>query len=200
MVKYDKTPEARPKVVLLALCRTSSSVSNGNTDITGPKISSFTHPSTLSSWGLLMRAPMRVSASRGSPTAMALVLFTTSSRNLGRISRWTNTRVPLVQTWKLAMSAPRTAFSISQSLKMSRGDLPPSSRTETRRRLCTFLPVGTLPVKETLATLGWRHSRLPVSAPPWTTFTRPTGTPASWKISARITHVTGVMGEGFKTM
>lgn len=37
-----KTPEANPKVVLLALWITSSSVSKGSTDITGPKISSFT--------------------------------------------------------------------------------------------------------------------------------------------------------------
>lgn len=37
-----KTPDARPKVVLLALCKTSSSVTNGIMDITGPKISSFT--------------------------------------------------------------------------------------------------------------------------------------------------------------
>lgn len=37
-----KTPEANPKVVLLALLMTSSSVSKGMTDMTGPKISSFT--------------------------------------------------------------------------------------------------------------------------------------------------------------
>lgn len=37
-----KTPEANPKVVLLALWMTSSSVSKGMTDMTGPKISSFT--------------------------------------------------------------------------------------------------------------------------------------------------------------
>lgn len=37
-----KTPEASPKVVLLARRITSSSVSNGRTDMTGPKISSFT--------------------------------------------------------------------------------------------------------------------------------------------------------------
>lgn len=36
------TPEAKPKVVLLALWITSSSVSKGSTDMTGPKISSFT--------------------------------------------------------------------------------------------------------------------------------------------------------------
>ncbi len=37
-----KTPAARPMVVSLALCSTSSSVSKDNTDMTGPKISSFT--------------------------------------------------------------------------------------------------------------------------------------------------------------
>ena len=38
-----KTPPARPNLVLLALSTTSSSVSNGRMDMTGPKISSFTH-------------------------------------------------------------------------------------------------------------------------------------------------------------
>lgn len=37
-----KTPAARPKVVSLALSRTSASVSNDKMDMTGPKISSFT--------------------------------------------------------------------------------------------------------------------------------------------------------------
>lgn len=37
-----KTPEAKPNVESLALAITSSSVSKGSTDMTGPKISSFT--------------------------------------------------------------------------------------------------------------------------------------------------------------
>lgn len=37
-----KTPAARPIVVSLALCSTSTSVSKDSTDMTGPKISSFT--------------------------------------------------------------------------------------------------------------------------------------------------------------
>ncbi len=56
-------------------------------------------PSTFSMWGLLMRAPMRVSSHKGSPTAIALVLFTTPSKNCGIISLCTNTRVPLQHTW-----------------------------------------------------------------------------------------------------
>lgn len=56
------------------------------------------NPNTFSSWGLLIRAPIRVLSSRGSPTGMALVLLTTSSRNRGMISLCTNTLVPLQQT------------------------------------------------------------------------------------------------------
>lgn len=41
-INLVKTPEASPKVVLLALWITSSSVSKAITDMTGPKISSFT--------------------------------------------------------------------------------------------------------------------------------------------------------------
>lgn len=41
-VNLVKTPEASPKVVLLALWIASSSVSKAKTDMTGPKISSFT--------------------------------------------------------------------------------------------------------------------------------------------------------------
>lgn len=59
----------------------------------------LTKPNTLSRCGLLISAPMRVPSSKGSPTGMALVLFTTSSRNWGMISLWTYTLVPLQQTW-----------------------------------------------------------------------------------------------------
>lgn len=64
----------------------------------------------------------------------------------------------------------------------------------------TFFPVGTLPVKDTLATSGCRQSNPPVSWPPCTTLKRPSGTPASAYTSASMTAVTGVTGEGLNTM
>lgn len=45
--------------------------------------------------------------------------------------------------------------------------------------LLTFFPVGTLPVKDTLATSGCRQSNPPVSWPPCTTLNSPSGAPAS---------------------
>lgn len=64
----------------------------------------------------------------------------------------------------------------------------------------TFCPVDTLPVKDTFATSGWWQSKLPVSCPPCTTLRSPSGAPASAKISANMTAVTGVTGDGLNTM
>lgn len=64
----------------------------------------------------------------------------------------------------------------------------------------TFTPVGTLPVKEILATSGWWQRNCPVAAPPCTTLKSPLGTPASVKISANFSTEMGVKGEGLKTI
>ena len=90
---------------------------------------------------------------------MFLACFTNSATNSSKMERWMNTLVPLEQTspWdrKLAIRAPFTAFFMSASSKMISGDLPPSSRVTFLIPLAPasmiLVPVGTLPVKESLS-------------------------------------------------
>ncbi|KAG7260390.1 hypothetical protein CRUP_006982 [Coryphaenoides rupestris] len=122
------TPAARPKVLSLALLSTSSSESKESTDMTGPKISSFT----------------QVMSSLQSPRSHSGVFVERVSdldglgppdhlpQELGQdalVNEHPDTQ-SLTCPWerKLAMSAPFTAFSMSLSSNTSRGDFPPSSR------------------------------------------------------------------------
>jgi hypothetical protein len=64
----------------------------------------------------------------------------------------------------------------------------------------TAMPVPTSPVSETLAMSGCQVSSRPVSAKPWTTLKMPSGSPASVKISASLTALSGVSSAGLKIM
>ncbi len=94
------------------------------------------------------------------------------------------------------------AASMSASLKMMFGALPPSSR-ETFLRLpeaaaAIFLPTSVLPVKATLSTPWWSTSAAPVSPKPGTMLTTPAGTPASSSSSPRRSAVSGVCSAGLR--
>ena len=63
-----------------------------------------------------------------------------------------------------------TARSRSQSSKMTRGDLPPSSsdtffRLESAQERMMVWPTSVLPVKPSLRTRGWLAIALPASEP-----------------------------------
>lgn len=131
-----------------------------------------------------------------------------SSRGWYR-ARSTSTREVAEQTspWfqKMPNSIHSTAASRSLSAKITKGDLPPSSRLMffmSRAAACMIrLPVGTLPVKASLSISGCSASGAPASAPrPVTTFSTPAGKPASWAISARCKALSGVSSEGLRTM
>lgn len=82
-VNLVKTPEASPKVVLLALWIASSSVSKAKTDMTGPKISSFTQ--VISSLQLSVTAERswtRISAAKKGTDSRAMMTagFTENTR------------------------------------------------------------------------------------------------------------------------
>lgn len=79
---------------------------------------------------------------------------------------------PLFKTNTFNMVSERRA-------NVSLGDALHDREISPHSGLHTFFPVGTLPVKETLATTGCRQSKEPVSAPPCTTQKSPSGTPAS---------------------
>jgi hypothetical protein len=83
------------------------------------------------------------------------------------------------------------------------GDLPPSSR-ETFFRFpaaaaTISLPTSVEPVKATLSTFGCAASAAPVVSPkPVTTFTTPSGTPASAISPASRSAVSGVCSAGLR--
>jgi len=85
------------------------------------------------------------------------------------------------------------------------GLLPPSSRL-TRLRLLraaasmTICPVVYSPVNATLSTSMWPLRAAPAVGPyPGTTFTTPSGMPASWARAATRRAVSGVCSAGFST-
>ncbi len=113
------------------------------------------------------------------------------------------------QSWpalpKTAIGAASAAAAMSASAKMMLGDLPPSSSV-TRLIVAAApsaipRPTSVDPVKATLATSGWSTRRWPQTLPgPATTFSTPSGRPASCAITSSSTEVSGVSSAGFRTI
>ena len=105
----------------------------------------------------------------------------------------------------MAFAAPAIAASRSPaSLKMMFGDFPPSSRlTFFRFPAAAFtisLPTSVEPVNAILSTSSCAASAAPAVSPnPVTTFTTPSGKPASCNSSPSRNAVSGVCSAGFST-
>ena len=120
-------------------------------------------------------------------------------------SRITYARSIPEQVWpafaKPPHAAPAMACSRFASASTIIGSLPPSSSTEPLRRLAqpsaTDRPVSTEPVKNTLPTLD-STSADPVPGP-WTTRTRPSGTPARSNSCWIRCPISGVSEAGLRT-
>ncbi len=112
------------------------------------------------------------------------------------------------QSWpalsKTAPGAAAAAAGMSASAKTTLADLPPSSSV-TRlivpaAAAAIDAPTSVEPVNATLPTAGCSTSRWPTVRPgPTTTFTTPSGTPASRAISAKRSAVSGVSSAGLST-
>ncbi len=111
----------------------------------------------------------------------------------------TNSLVPATQHWPWlnshALSEPCTAASKSASANTMFGLLPPSS-SDTFFRLpfaasTIFLPTSVEPVNATLSTSSCPDRAAPASPKPGTMLTTPGGNPASSKISASMSAVSG---------
>ncbi len=61
------------------------------------------------------------------------------------------------------------------------------------------LPTSVEPVKAILSMSGWRTSAAPVAPAPVMMFTTPSGSSASWQISASSSAVSGVVSAGLRT-
>ena len=128
--------------------------------------------------------------------------------NRSRTDRWTRIRDRAQQSCpalsNTAYGAVAAARSRSASAKTTFADLPPSSSV-TRLIVAaapsiTERPTSVEPVKPIFATSGCSTSRRPTTLPgPATTFTTPSGRPASSASSARRSAVSGVSSAGFST-
>ena len=81
--------------------------------------------------------------------------------------------------------------------------LPPSSKVNLVPRPANAfwidLPTSVGPVKATLSRSGCFTNAAPVAPAPVTRLKTPSGSPASWQISAKSNAVSGVVSAGFKT-
>src|ERR1700746_3318270 len=105
----------------------------------------------------------------------------------------------------MCATPPATALLRSASSRMTFGDLPPSSWlmrfTVGAARLATSIPARVEPVKEIMSISGCSLMAAPTSGPrPLIRLNTPFGTPASCRISARISADVGVNSDGLRIM
>src|SRR3984957_18068179 len=153
--------------------------------------------------------PIWVPESMPGPSLMPLAISATPLTTSSNRSSWTNRREPATQHWpwlkKIALAAPSTAPASASSNTML-GLLPPSSRVSFFRLLAPeastiSLPHSVEPVKATLSTSSWAARAAPAVSPkPVTTFTTPSGMPASAISWASSSAVSGVCSAGLSTM
>src|SRR5262245_35784753 len=157
----------------------------------------------------LTTGPMVVPSPRGSPglalsatdLAMAAASFILPSG--------TSTRVGALHDWPVLLKQcavpPAMDLARSASSRMMLGDLPPSScdtRFTVGAAFCTTsMPARVEPVNDTMSMPGCVLMAAPTSGPnPLTRLNTPLGTPASCRISAKMSAEEGVYSDGFRIM
>ena len=116
-------------------------------------------------------------------------------------------RVWATQAWPVFMIPENTNMGTeaARSTSSSRmaADFPPSSRVHglsiSAARLPISLPTAELPVKEKMSMSGLEVSACPVSIPPGTIDSTPSGKPASANTSAKAFALSGVSAAGLST-
>src|SRR5271155_63031 len=100
-------------------------------------------------------------------------------------------------------TTPATVVSSGAPVSTMAADFPPSSVLQRRMRephdAAIRAPTAVDPVKLILSTPGWSVSSSPVSAPPFTTLTTPSGSPASSIASISTPNSSGALGAGLST-
>ena len=135
------------------------------------------------------------------PLAMAATSFIFDSGTIirdGALHDWP-------ELLNMCMTPPVTALVRSAPSRMMFGDLPPSSwltrLTVGAARLATSMPARVEPVNEIMSMSGCSLMAAPTSGPrPLIRLNTPFGTPASCRISAKISAEVGVNSEGFRIM
>ncbi|SHS50881.1 Uncharacterised protein [Mycobacteroides abscessus subsp. abscessus] len=155
----------------------------------------------------VISGPTWVAGSSGNPTPISETMPTMPSTTSSYRDRGASTRVWLTQPWPAFISPENTsigsAAARSASSSTMAADLPPSSSVTFLRFFAAIsaisLPTAVLPVKLNTSTSGLLVSARPVSAPPGTTDSTPSGTPASANTSARMKLDSGVSAAGLST-
>ncbi len=155
-------------------------------------------------------APARLAGSSGSPGCQSRALASRRSTNSSWIERSTSKREFAEQTSPWLKKMPKAAFSAArsrsrQSANTRFGLLPPHSSQTCLRLDCAeyrmkYLPTSVEPVNTSASTSGCRPRALPACSPrPGTTFSTPSGTPASRASSARRRAENGDCSAGLST-
>ncbi len=162
----------------------------------------------MSRWSAEISGPISVSSDSGSPTRIACTAVSSWARKSSSTERSTRIRERAQQSCPALPNIPpgaaAAAAAMSASAKTTLADLPPSSSV-TRLIVCAApaairRPTSVDPVKATLATSGCSTRRCPHVEPgPATTFSTPSGRPASSASSAKRSALSGVSSAGFST-
>ena len=155
----------------------------------------------------LISGPITAPGSSGRPTGIAATAAATFSTISSYRDCGAKMRVCATQACPEFISPANNSIgseaSRSASSRMIAADLPPSSSVHglslSAASLPTSLPTAELPVKVYLSTFGLAVSARPVSGPPGTTDSTPSGSPAAAKASAMALTVSGVSAAGFST-
>src|ERR1700692_2443779 len=153
--------------------------------------------------------PMVVPSARGSPalvlSATPLAIAATSFIfDSGTIIR-DGALHDCPELLNMCITRPVTALARSGPSRMTFGDLPPNSwltrLTVGAARLATSTPARVEPVNEIMSIFGCSLMAAPTSGPrPLIRLNTPLGTPASCRISAKISADDGVNSDGFRIM
>ncbi len=165
------------------------------------------NPSILSRAASLMTGPIWVARSAGSPTTSPATAAVSAPTNSSYRLRGNSIRVSAAHNWPLLpitpATSPATVDSSGASGSTMAADFPPSSVLHRRIRdphaAAIWAPTAVDPVKVTLSTPGCDVSACPVAAPPLTTFTTPSGSPASSIASVSTPMLSGASGAGLST-
>ncbi|MNO93857.1 hypothetical protein D3C76_854640 [compost metagenome] len=155
-------------------------------------------------------APARLAGSSGSPGSQSRDLAIRRSTNSSWIERSTNSRELAEQTSPWLKKMPKAAFSAArsrsrQSANTRFGLLPPHSSQTCLRLDCAaycmkYLPTWVEPVNTSASTSMCRPRALPAVSPrPGTTFSTPSGMPASSASSASRRAENGDCSAGLST-
>src|SRR5882724_2809461 len=152
---------------------------------------------------------MVVPSARGSPALVLSATLLAIAATSFIFESGTIIRDGALHDWpeltNICATPPVTALFRSAPSRMTFGDLPPNSwltrLTVGAARLATSTPARVEPVNEIMSISGCSLIAAPTSGPrPLIRLNTPFGTPASWRISARIKADDGVNSDGFRIM